>query len=221
MENPKYLSIITNFGCHYKCPYCIVKNNGLQMERTRIRDLIPLISAIRKLKPDIVSVSGGGDPIYQYDKRPYMHLYYRLLFSILKVSHVKFELHTSLPLIAEKFFPMDRCYRAVYHLRKPYEYVKVQRCDNEIVRIVYVVQDWMTEEWLDAVADFVKYYSNAEELSFRQRVDEKYQETYHLHDYLRAGHKEGKWHYIEQNDYNTYFANGKTYTSYREIFEKE
>ena len=24
----KCLSIITNFGCHYKCPYCIVKKTG-------------------------------------------------------------------------------------------------------------------------------------------------------------------------------------------------
>ena len=28
----KYLSIITNFGCHYNCPYCIVKNNNLKIE---------------------------------------------------------------------------------------------------------------------------------------------------------------------------------------------
>ncbi len=25
----KYMSVITNFGCHYKCPYCIVKENNL------------------------------------------------------------------------------------------------------------------------------------------------------------------------------------------------
>ena len=31
----KYLSIITNFGCHYKCPECIVRNNGLQMSKTK------------------------------------------------------------------------------------------------------------------------------------------------------------------------------------------
>lgn len=27
----KYLSVITNFGCHYQCPECVVKNNGLKM----------------------------------------------------------------------------------------------------------------------------------------------------------------------------------------------
>lgn len=33
--NPgKYVSIITNFGCHYTCPECIVRNNGLKMSET-------------------------------------------------------------------------------------------------------------------------------------------------------------------------------------------
>lgn len=30
----KYMSIITNFGCHYKCPYCIVKENNLHIPKT-------------------------------------------------------------------------------------------------------------------------------------------------------------------------------------------
>lgn len=30
----KYLSIITNFGCHYSCPECIVRNNKLKMTPT-------------------------------------------------------------------------------------------------------------------------------------------------------------------------------------------
>lgn len=26
----KYLSVITNFGCHGRCPYCIVRENGIK-----------------------------------------------------------------------------------------------------------------------------------------------------------------------------------------------
>lgn len=37
--NDKYMSIITNFGCHYTCPYCIVKNNNLDIPRTTINGL--------------------------------------------------------------------------------------------------------------------------------------------------------------------------------------
>ena len=35
----KYLSIITNFGCHYSCPYCIVKENNLKIPKTTIGGL--------------------------------------------------------------------------------------------------------------------------------------------------------------------------------------
>lgn len=34
--NDKYLSVITNFGCHYSCPYCIVKNNHLNIPKTTL-----------------------------------------------------------------------------------------------------------------------------------------------------------------------------------------
>ena len=37
--NDKYLSVITNFGCHYSCQYCIVKNNHLNIPKTTIHGL--------------------------------------------------------------------------------------------------------------------------------------------------------------------------------------
>lgn len=46
--NDKYLSVITNFGCHYSCPYCIVKNNHLNIPKTTIHGLNNLFSEIVK-----------------------------------------------------------------------------------------------------------------------------------------------------------------------------
>ena len=65
----KYLSIITNFGCHYSCPECIVRNNKLKMTPTgeySSRD--ELWSALYNDCADCnwVSVSGGGDPLWQW-----------------------------------------------------------------------------------------------------------------------------------------------------------
>ena len=37
--NDKYLSVITNFGCHYTCPYCIVRNNNLNIPKSTIEGL--------------------------------------------------------------------------------------------------------------------------------------------------------------------------------------
>lgn len=44
----KYLSVITNFGCHYTCPYCVVKENNLHIPKTTIGGLRDLRAAIKK-----------------------------------------------------------------------------------------------------------------------------------------------------------------------------
>lgn len=45
----KYMSVITNFGCHYSCPYCIVKNNNLQIPKSTIDGLNSLEEEIKKI----------------------------------------------------------------------------------------------------------------------------------------------------------------------------
>ena len=55
----KYLSIITNFGCHYKCPYCIVRNNGIKVPTTTLDGLDALEDAIKENGANIVSVPGN------------------------------------------------------------------------------------------------------------------------------------------------------------------
>lgn len=54
----KYMSVITNFGCHYKCPYCIVKENNLHIPRTSLSGLDNLEEALKENNCDIVSISG-------------------------------------------------------------------------------------------------------------------------------------------------------------------
>jgi organic radical activating enzyme len=64
----QYMSIITNFGCHYKCPYCIVKENNLHIPRTTLAGLDNLEEALKENGCNIVSISGGGDPLHEYEK---------------------------------------------------------------------------------------------------------------------------------------------------------
>lgn len=117
-------------------------------------------------------------------------------------------------------FPYSMFSRIVYHVHNIGELKKITRACDEIVRVVFVVDDSMTEDDINAIADFVEESDQIDELSFRQRVDENYESTYHLHDFLKAGHQE-RWWYIEQCDYNTYYHNGKLYTKYTDIFDKE
>ena len=49
----KYMSVITNFGCHYSCPYCIVKNNNLHIPKTTLDGLNLLKKKKRKRRESI------------------------------------------------------------------------------------------------------------------------------------------------------------------------
>ena len=55
----KYLSIITNFGCHGRCPYCIVRENGIKVPKSTIGGLDKLEDAIKMTGANIVSISAA------------------------------------------------------------------------------------------------------------------------------------------------------------------
>lgn len=64
----KYISVITNFGCHYTCPYCIVKNNNLQIPKSTIEGLDNLEKEIHRNACNWISLSGGGDPLWNIEE---------------------------------------------------------------------------------------------------------------------------------------------------------
>lgn len=213
-QKDKYLSIITNFGCHFSCPYCIVKNNNIDVPATTIESLEMLKDAVKAEGANIISVSGGGDPLFSY----FSHIdYYDRLFELCDEMNIPLEMHTS---YICREFPFEKCYRVVYHCRSLEDLIKVRRFGNEIVRVVFVVTSWFTPTLIDDIADFVKQSSDIDELSFRQMVDKNYYVTKYCQEYLRYWHKK-RWWYIEQGDYNTYFVNGKIYRKFSEIGKGE
>lgn len=223
-ESIKYLSIITNFGCHYQCPEYIVKNNNLQIPKTTIEGLNDLETEYLAHQCNIISISGGGDPLYEYEKN---FSWYRKLFKWANcftrgksniVSHIPIEMHTSY-LTEETSFPFYNCYRVVYHTHTIDDLDKIYRTGQEKIRVVFVVTKDFTVEDIMNIAAYVNESSEIDELSFRQYVDDTYTEQYYLHDYLKLGHNK-LWHYIEQNDYNLYYVEGEVYTKYRDIGTK-
>ena len=220
----KYMSVITNFGCHYKCPYCIVKENNLHIPKTTVAGLDNLRKSLKENGCNIISLSGGGDPLHEYDK----HIeWYRKFFGITQNHRVFFddrerpipvEMHTSF-MTDETSFPFYDCYRVVYHANTLEQLSHIRRTGNEIVRAVFVVTAEYTIKDIMDIALFVKNSPDIDELSFRQLVDDNYEEKHHLEEYLRMGHKK-LWWYIEQNDYNLYYAENQVSTRYRD-FEKE
>lgn len=210
MDENKYLSIITNFGCHYSCPYCIVKNNSIDIPKTTIGGLDKLVENIRKYNCNWVSVSGGGDPLYCLSEH---QDWYRELMHKVPMD-VKLELHTSY--IPANSWPADQFDRIVYHCRKVSDLFKIHRAGlNRIVRVVFVVTENFTEEMINDITAIVKHHPHIDELSFRQMVDSNYQTTHYCEDYLKAGHQKDWW-YIEQDDYNIYYAENEVKFKYED-----
>lgn len=211
---PKYLSIITNFGCHFQCPYCISKNTGIAVPKTTIEGLDNLTDAVKQTGATIVSISGGGDPMYNYSAN---REYYDKLFAWSWDMNIPLELHTS---YINDRLPYSQFYRVVYHCRKPTDMFFIKRDLAEIVRAVFVVTYGYFPELIDDIATIQKYHPYIDELSFRQMVDKDYNATTYCQDYLREGHKK-RWWYIEQDDYNIYYVNGKIYHRFADIGKEE
>ena len=205
------MSIITNFGCHGKCPYCIVRENGIDVPETTVEGLDSLLEKIKENGCNIVSVSGGGDPLHRYSEHKD---YYKALMNKLSKENIPLEIHTS---YIGSGFEVDKCKRVVYHLRDTKQLDNIERFGNEIVRVVFVVTEDMTLQTLFDIARYAELSKEIDELSFRQMVDSNYEVTHYLYNELRFGHEHGLWHYIEQNDYNLYYVNGKVYEKFSEI----
>lgn len=215
----KCLSIITNFGCHYKCPYCIVKKNGINIPRTTIESLDNLLKIYELGKYDYISLSGGGDPMFEFDK----HMdYYNKLFSICRENSIKIELHTSYIKEIENKLPFELFERIVFHCNSIDDIFEADQvnCEDVSKRVVFVVEDRMSINYILTVYNVVNSSKTIDQLSFRQRIDENYKVSYHLHDFLYMGHLHKQWYYIEQGDYNTYFVDGQTKEKYSD-FRKE
>lgn len=213
----KYLSIITNFGCHYKCPYCIVKTNNMNIPATTLSGLDNLKDTLKNNDYNIVSLSGGGDPLHNYDSHKD---WYDKLFTILNDLNIPLEMHTN---YLNSKFPYSKCKRVVYHLNKgdiP-ELINIKKTGNEIIRVVFVVTKDITRFDIMNIWTLSAYSKDVSELSFRQMVNENYEPEYYHHDFLQTYSNLGFFHYIEQNDYNCYYVNGKCYNTYKEIGKED
>ena len=215
------LSILTNFGCHWGCRYCVYRENGINIPHTSYKtfDWNKLEEQLKKHRGELVSISGGGDPLYNYGIFE-SAMFYGMLFDYLEKYDCTLELHTSM---VDEFFPYDRCERVVFHFTMPNQITMLDILSEKlklpsIVRVVYVVQDYYTKALINEIAKNVNESNVISELSFRQMIGKNGETTYYLHDYLLDGHMvTNKWYYIEQCDYNEYFVQDHIETNYLEI----
>ncbi|MGL5328881.1 MAG: hypothetical protein ACRDD7_06405 [Peptostreptococcaceae bacterium] len=202
------LSILTNFGCHFGCSYCVYRENGINIPRTDFRTFgwEQLEEQLKIHKGELISILGGGDPLYNHDNIENMEFYSRF-FSLLEKYDCKLEMHTS---IFDWNFPYELCERTVFHLTMPNQIKNLKSIKKRVElspinRVVFVVQEHYTKHLIKEIVREVKDNFEINELSFRQMIGKDGKTQYYLHDYLKDGHMKD-WYYIEQCDYNDYFV---------------
>lgn len=211
------LSIITNFGCEFDCPYCITRQANSNLPKTKVEGLERLPDAVSHFGADALVISGGGDPLNNFDD------HWKWWEKILEYSeslNVPIELHTSRISFIKDIFIDDHISRIVLHARSLKDLFKVRDIypyTSARIRVVFVVTSEMTEDDIKFISKFYELGDGIDELSFRQLVDENF-EPYYYHDkFLKMGHEQGKWYYIQQNDYRNYYSEGKVYSKYSDL----
>lgn len=221
MNNKSMLSILTNFGCHFGCSYCVYRENGINIPKTHVDTFgwDELEEQFKIHRGELISISGGGDPLYNYEDNIE---FYNKLFILLKKYDCKLELHTSM---FNPNFNYSDCERVVFHFTMPNQISLLESLANGFVtglylphhvRVVYVVQEHYSKHLIKEIVNEVRNSKWVNELSFRQMIDKHGNTTYYLHDYLKEGHKKD-WYYIEQADYNEYFVQNHIEREYLEI----
>ena len=107
------LSIITNFGCAMSCKYCIWRDHRFVKRYTNVMttDWSKLNKILELFPQDKISVSGGGDPLFNFEKHKN---WWRSFFAICKQNNKKIDVHTA-ELIEDEWF-LEYINRYVLHL---------------------------------------------------------------------------------------------------------
>ena len=141
MPDRRPYSVITNFGCHWECPYCIVRNTGILVPET---DFALTERTVMDLADGggmgFLSFSGGGDPLWMLDAR--RAEWYSTLTRRLHALGIETEMHTSMPPMTERLYRLaseTEFTRIVYHLRNVNMIRRLSKRRNELVRVVFVV----------------------------------------------------------------------------------
>lgn len=214
----KGLSVITNFGCKSNCEYCIWKNTINYIKYQFYNHIHAQLFSLKSFliqHPDIekFSLSGGGDPL---NLTTTSLNFYKNLNNICYELNKKYDIHTSYFINdIEKFLNVTNSdtflRKIVYHasldrIPEPIllkEFKKLEK--NFDLRIVYVITDSLTIEYLNQVEEILKNNFKNIQLSYREYVGTKYLPSKHVKEFCKNVSKRLKnSRFIEQNDYNYY-----------------
>lgn len=225
MNAPKRsYSIITNFGCNRNCSYCISNIGEHGIPYTILNATLASLRSIAKdSKISSLSVSGGGDPLFNIMNEDARIDWYSFITSFCDFSNTKSKIHTSYfknlsPTQKDIISKFDL---VSYHLFDVRDVQYVKKIQRECVRVVFVVTPDFTTQKIDEITRAVSNNDNIDQLTFRQYVSNDYVPVSVCEDYLAQGDNQNYWKYVRQGDYNNYIVNNKLYFRFQDILSDE
>lgn len=195
------LSIITNFGCKYDCWYCIWKVHKLE----NCRDDTNWILLEKELKKHRkISISGGGDCLYNFDLN---ENWWKKLFEITKPLNILVDIHSRTPLVNNKFW--SKINKCVFSSDRLTDYEKIHLryiLSVTKLRITHVVTSGTTDKIIEEYLDFQHKYNcqfTIKEL-YGFSDNNKYKEIKQKYPEIYA---------LDQDDYNIYYMPNNTLTT--------
>lgn len=197
----KYLTIVTNF-----------EGPDIGVPLTKLSSLDMLKAAVQFEKAKAVRVTGGSDPLFEYEKH---QKYFQRLFRACREIDIPVELETA---YIESEFPYNKCGRVIYRLNDFDKLSSIVRHGRESVRVVFMVNKSCTLDLIDKVIDFCDGSDIINELHFRADGDKGSSLAKCCREYLRKEH-ENHWLFVEKfEEEPPYFMNGEIRYHWSDIF---
>ena len=198
----KNISIITNFGCNHCCWYCIWGNHTLRHVHIPT-DWDALYAFLYKYKDKgKVSVSGGGDPLYEYGEVKH-YLWWKKLFEITSQLDMLVDVHTREKMYDRQFYKrINRCVFSSDLLQED-EGILLWSSRYVKLRVVHVVTPKTTRQMIE---DYLSYQADWHcQFSIKQLVG--YDDN-GMYDSIRREFPD--IYHIDKGDYNVYFMPDNT-----------
>lgn len=200
------ISIITNFGCAANCWYCVWKQHPLRQHFQNVEntDWKKLENFLKTHKhKNKVSISGGGDPLYQFTEN---QIWWEQLINLCKKHNLLIDIHTREKLKNDNFWKfINRCSFSSDQLKNDIQYLKYLTTLTK-TRITHVVTSQTKpiniEEYINFCTSFNAQFTLKELFKFNDH--QRYQQLKNQYPNL---------FYLDHNDYNLYYMPNNTITT--------
>ena len=195
MKTIKNISIITNFGCHSNCWYCIWKGHELEYVKQKT-NWKKLRSFIQKYKnKGKVSVSGGGDCLYKYNT---YKIWWNNFFKIAKEFNMLVDVHTREKFHNNNFWKnINRCVFSSDSLNNDKNYLEYLSKLTKL-RITHLVTAKTTNKMIEQYLSF----QNQIKCQFTIKQLVKFDDN---NRYNEIRKKYPKLYHLDTGDYNIYY----------------